>query len=218
MGGHQCGEGLTRYEGSGLFKAEAIPIHVTRGFVMRTPLACFALILAALVPSGTLLLAQSTPPSTSGANGFGAEILQQFEASTAKLQALAEAMPADHYDWSPGEGVMPVAQVYMHIARYNYMYPETSMGVPAPTGVDQASMESVRDKARVVEMLGESIEHVRAVAAEMSEEDLAERTVLYGRDVAKWAVLLQLVTHMNEHLGQSIAYARMNGVVPPWSM
>ena len=44
----------------------------------------------------------------------------------------------------------------------------------------------------------------------------AERT-LYGRQVGEWAVLLQLVTHMNEHLGQSIAYARMNGVVPPWS-
>jgi uncharacterized damage-inducible protein DinB len=43
-------------------------------------------------------------------------------------------------------------------------------------------------------------------------------TRLYGRDVGEWAVLLQLVTHMNEHLGQSIAYARMNGVTPPWSM
>ena len=52
---------------------------------------------------------------------------------------------------------------------------------------------------------------------EMDAEALGRTTTLYGRDVGEWAVMLQLVTHMNEHLGQSIAYARMNGVVPPWS-
>ncbi len=61
------------------------------------------------------------------------------------------------------------------------------------------------------------MEHVRRVVASMSSKDLEEKTRLYGRDVGQWAVLLQLVTHMNEHLGQSIAYARMNHVVPPWS-
>ena len=53
--------------------------------------------------------------------------------------------------------------------------------------------------------------------ASLSDADLEATTRLYGRDVAQWAVLLQLVAHMNEHLGQSIAYARMNGVTPPWS-
>jgi uncharacterized damage-inducible protein DinB len=51
----------------------------------------------------------------------------------------------------------------------------------------------------------------------MSDEQLAKSTTLYGRTVPQWAVLFQLVAHMNEHLGQSIAYARSNGVVPPWS-
>ena len=56
-------------------------------------------------------------------------------------------------------------------------------------------------------------------AARMALDDaaLASDTRLYGRTVDRWAVLVQLVAHMNEHLGQSIAYARMNGVVPPWS-
>ena len=57
----------------------------------------------------------------------------------------------------------------------------------------------------------------RALARGMSEADLNRSTTLYGRQVGQWAVLFQLVTHMNEHLGQAIAYARMNGVVPPWS-
>ena len=43
-------------------------------------------------------------------------------------------------------------------------------------------------------------------------------TTLYGRRVAGWAVLFQLIAHMNEHVGQSVSYARMNGIVPPWSM
>ena len=180
------------------------------------PIASAALLLAAVFP--TAPLAGQTMPGADGmSSGFGAEILQQFEASTSKLAALAEAMPESAYDWSPGKGVMPVGQVYMHIARYNFMYPETSMGIPAPDDIDQSTMESIRDKDRILELLGRSIEHVRTLGAELSDADLAERTTLYGRDVAQWAVLLQLVTHMNEHLGQSIAYARMNGVVPPWS-
>lgn len=146
------------------------------------------------------------------------EVFRHFEQSTSKLVALAEAMPAELYDWSPGEGVMSVARVYMHIARYNYLYPATALGVPAPDDVDMDSMEeTVRDKDRVVAHLRRSIEHARAVATGMDTAALARRTRLYGRDVAGWTVLLQLVAHLNEHVGQSVAYARMNGVVPPWS-
>jgi uncharacterized damage-inducible protein DinB len=76
----------------------------------------------------------------------------------------------------------------------------------------------VTEKAETVRLLSESMDWVRKVIGDMSDADLESSTVLYGRDVAKASVLLQLVTHMNEHLGQSIAYARMNGIVPPWSM
>ena len=107
----------------------------------------------------------------------------------------------------------------MHIARYNYYYPEIGLDVRSP--MDAAEYDSweegVADKEKAVAILAESMEHVRRVVASMSSKDLEEKTRLYGRDVGQWAVLLQLVTHMNEHLGQSIAYARMNHVVPPWS-
>ena len=104
----------------------------------------------------------------------------------------------------------------MHIARYNYMYPDQNMGVPAPMAYADLE-EDVTDKARALEILAASMDHVRSVVEGMSDADLEASTTLYGREVGNWAVLLQLVTHMNEHLGQSIAYARMNGVVPPWS-
>lgn len=164
-----------------------------------------------LVLSAVEARAQAAPA------GFRDEFLRQFNNSMTKFTELAEAMPEERYGWSPGEGVMPVARVYAHVARYNYDYPATSLGVPAPDGLDAEAVEETVAKAQVVSLLRRSHEHVRALVRGMTDEQLAATTRLYGRDVPAWSVLLQLVAHMNEHLGQSIAYARMNGVVPPWS-
>lgn len=172
-----------------------------------------------VLAAGMLLVASAPLQAQSLEEGFLAEFEGQFEGSARKLVALAEAMPADSYDWSPGDGVASVARVFMHIARYNYMYPAENLGIAPPAeGRDYARWESeVSDKDDVVRILTASMDHVRGVADDMTPARLSSSTRLYGRDVGQWAVLLQLVTHMNEHLGQSIAYARMNGVVPPWS-
>lgn len=145
------------------------------------------------------------------------ELLMHFDMSMRKFIALAEAMPEEKFTWSPGEGVMEVGHVFMHVAHYNYAYPSQNMGVAAPAGVDLGSMEAVRAKEQVVRALEQSQTYVRDAVSTMSSADLAHMTQLYGRDVQRYAVLVQLVAHMNEHLGQSIAYARMNGIVPPWS-
>ena len=158
------------------------------------------------------------PVHAQGISGFGGELRGQFEASAEKLVALAEAMPAESYSWQPMEGVYTVAAAYMHVARYNYMYPDMYLGMDAPADVDYASLEErVTTKAEAVRILTASMNHVRGIMGATSDADLAKPTELYGRDVESWAVLLQLLTHMNEHLGQAIAYARMNRVVPPWS-
>jgi uncharacterized damage-inducible protein DinB len=145
------------------------------------------------------------------------ELVRHFETSMGKFIALANAMPAERYSWSPGEGVMEVGQVYMHVAHYNYLYPSQSLGGELPDGVDMEAMEAVRDKEAVLRALQDSRDWVREVVGGLTAADLSQDTRLYGRDVPGWAVLVQLVSHMNEHLGQSIAYARMNGIVPPWS-
>jgi len=169
-----------------------------------------------LSPLFLLVLCAAPVAAQSALPDFRAEFRGQFEASARKLVALADAMPAEALAWRPMEGVASVAEVYMHIARYNYMYPDQNLGIDAPMAYADLEDE-VTGKAEVVEVLTASMDHVRTVVAGMSDDDLAAGTRLYGRDVAGWAVLLQLVTHMDEHLGQSIAYARMNGVVPPWS-
>lgn len=145
------------------------------------------------------------------------EFLAHFGRSAMKMTRLSAAMPESAYTWSPGEGVMSVARVYMHIARYNYLYLDGSFGIRAPDGVDWQNFESVSDKPTVVAALEASIRHVQAAARGLSEADLTRPVMLYGREVPGWKVLFQLLSHMNEHVGQSIAYARVNGVVPPWS-
>ncbi len=145
------------------------------------------------------------------------EIMLHFENSSRKIASLAEAVPEELYTWSPGDGVMSIAQVYMHIARYNFYYPATALGIEAPSDIDMPNLERITDKARVTELLGRSIEHVRESVRLMTDADLTRITMLYGREIGSWAVLLQLVSHLNEHVGQSVSYARMNGIVPPWS-
>lgn len=183
-----------------------------RRFEMTMSTRALVPLLAALLllPAGGGAVAQSP-------DAVRDELLRQFETSMDKFVALARAMPADRYDWSPGEGVMEVGHVFMHVARYNYLYPSNNMGASLPAGVDLEVMEEVRDKAEVVRSLEASREWVRESVGTRTVAELSQRTRLYGRDVGEWAVLVQLVAHMNEHLGQSIAYARMNDIVPPWS-
>lgn len=145
------------------------------------------------------------------------EILGHFQRSSRKISELARVMPAEKYSWAPGEGVMQVGEVYMHIARYNFMYLDQNLGIAPPNGFDYADIESLRDKEKVREIHEMSVRHVMEQVGALTEAKLDGETELYGRTVQGWAVLLQLVSHMNEHVGQSVSYARMNGIVPPWS-
>lgn len=170
-----------------------------------------SILAAATALIATAAHAQSAPTD------YRDEFLDHFARSSAKLVQLSDAMPETLYPWSPGEGVMSVERVYAHIARYNYMYLEDNLGIAAPEEIEVEKLESTTGKGDVTGLLRRSIDHVRDHASAMTEEDLTGLTTLYGRRVAGWAVLFQLLSHMNEHVGQSVAYARMNGVVPPWS-
>ncbi|MGH7574338.1 MAG: DinB family protein [Longimicrobiales bacterium] len=163
------------------------------------------------------LAAAAPAAGQSSPTDYRDQILGHFEGSARKMSELSKAMPAETYAWSP-EGAFTVARVYGHIARYNYLYLEENLGIAAPDGVDWENFETITDKETVVRVLDESIAHVRRAMDTMTEADLTRQATLYGREVAGWAVLTQLVAHMNEHVGQAIAYARMNRIVPPWSM
>lgn len=154
-----------------------MPVHTP----VRFHAAVLATALAALLTAPAPAQAQDTPD-------FRAEFQGQFEATARKLVALSEAMPAESYAWSPMEGVMTVASVYRHVARYNYMYPHLYLGVEPPKGVDYETLEEGgSDKEEVARIMVESMDHVRTVVAGMSDADLAAPAELYGRQVASWA-------------------------------
>ncbi len=156
------------------------------------------------------------PLQAQQSNNFKDQFIQHFDYAS-RVLSLAEEMPAGKYSWRPEEGVFSVERVYAHIARYNFYYLENSLGIPAPDDVDVENIESITGKEKVVNILARSIEHVKNAIKEMPESKLSEQTEMYGRTVNGQAVLMQLITHKSEHVGQSIAYARMNDIVPPWS-
>lgn len=138
-----------------------------------------------------------------------------FEQSSLKVVDLAETMPDETYEWSPDDEAMSVARVFMHIARYNYILPQRLHGIEVPDHIIPGEMEQITDKETVVTMLKESVEYVFELSEKLADEALNESVVIFGEETQGWAVLMLLITHMNEHVGQSVSYARMNGVVPP---
>lgn len=156
-------------------------------------------------------LAQSGPPA-----GFRGEFVRQLDDVEKKVTSLAQAVPQEKYSWRPGEGVRSVSEVFVHIAGANFLFP-TFIGVKAPAGLSRDAEKTMTDKAKIAEFLKQSFQHARQAAQGVSDADLDKPTKLFGRPSTTREVLLIMATHMHEHLGQSIAYARVNGVVPPWS-
>jgi uncharacterized damage-inducible protein DinB len=187
--------------------------------VLKSRVALWSLAASVVVALFGLTAARGsgTPGIHDSPAGIRDEFLHQFDASMTKVIALAEAIPADRYAKSAADGAMPLAQIHAHIARYNYYYPANAMGIAPGAGIDPDTLERVSDKTQVVALLRRSAEHVRQTVRSMPESQLGQTTTLYGRQVPQWAVLVQLLAHMNDHMGQSIAYARAAGVVPPWS-
>ena len=134
-----------------------------------------------------------------------------------KFVGLAEAMPQGKYTWRPGEGVRSVSEVLLHVASANYRIPE-AIGTDIPGGVDAGGMEkSTTDKAKITAMVKQSFAHIRAAVEKLSDADIDKAVKLFGRDTTYGGAIIFMTEHLSEHLGQTIAYARVNGVVPPWN-
>ena len=146
--------------------------------------------------------------------GIHADLMKNLADTEKKIVSLAEAIPADKYTYRPAEGVRSISEVFMHIALANYMIP-TALGAITPGGISRDMEKAVTDKTKVVGQLKASFAHVRT--AMEGATDMSKATKLFGRDSTYGGSQLLIVTHLHEHLGQAIAYARMNKVTPPWS-
>ncbi len=156
--------------------------------------------------------AQETKPA-----GVRGEILRSIEDAQKKLIALAEATPAEKFAWKPGEGVRSTGEVFAHVAGGNYFLP-TFWGAKMPEGLDPRGFEKDGgDKAKTIDTLKKSFDYVHQTIAAVPDSDLDRTVKFFGQEGSVRTVMLILAGHAHEHLGQSIAYARMNGLTPPWS-
>jgi uncharacterized damage-inducible protein DinB len=150
------------------------------------------------------------------ASGFRADFLTQFDDVSKKIVDLAEAVPADKYGWRPAPGVRSISEVYMHIVGGNSYIP-SFMGVKPMEGIERGMEKSVTEKARVVDLLKKSMAHARAAVLATPDADLDKKVKIFGGESSERGVIMIIGNHLHEHLGQSIAYARANGIAPPWS-
>lgn len=154
---------------------------------------------------------------TEGANSYKKQLVTQLGSIEEKLEALAAATPADKFDWRPSEGIRSVGEVYLHVAASNYFLLSFS-GVKPPEGVDPMKMEeTIHGKENVIKALKDSAAFAKEKIEKMTDADLEKAIKLFGQDTNVRYSMMIMVEHRSEHLGQSIAYARSNGIAPPWS-
>ena len=155
---------------------------------------------------------------------FVKEFLGDIDEAESKLVQLAEAMPEGTYTWRPGEGVRSVSEVYLHIAWANYLWIKMSGGtVPEDAGFVSDFKKigewdtKTTNKTEIIAIIKKSFDALKNTVKTFSQGDLNKEMEFFGTKSSLRGVLISGLGHIHEHLGQSIAYARMNNVTPPWS-
>jgi uncharacterized damage-inducible protein DinB len=150
-------------------------------------------------------------------SGFRAEFLEEIAYYEQRYIRLAEAIPAEKYTWRPAEGVRSVGEVFTHITAANYGIAR-ALGTALPAGFDPKAITALSaDKPKVLEALRDSFAHFRGAIIALSEADADKPQRMFNRSTTLRGSFIAITGHFGEHLGQSIAYARVNGVVPPWT-
>ncbi|MTI21428.1 DinB family protein [Fulvivirga sp. RKSG066] len=164
----------------------------------------------ALVLVGSALIAQDQ---------FKNEAINNMSYTKGRIAQLAEAMPDDKFAWSPAEGVRSFSGIIGHAIAANYFF-GMKLGATVPEGFNPMTIEKeLTSKADLMEALNKSHEFVTAAIKSLKEEDMSVKVEMpFPGDFTKMSLVNIVMNHSSEHMGQMIAYARMNGVTPPWSM
>jgi len=166
--------------------------------------------LLGLLLSTPMLFAQAPPEGIwQGYDGEWRHVSRQ-------LIALAETTPAEKFAWRPTAGVRSTSEVYMHIVMANF-YLLSVTGPKMPADLKEDMEKTVTSKAEVIDWLKRSLDAVKEAHLAAKPNDLARKVHIADRDATVDGMYLRIIVHANEHMGQLIAYARMSGVVPPWS-
>ena len=160
-----------------------------------------------------------------GRGGLMADLSKDVTEVEGKMVALANAIPESAYDWRPGPGVRSVGEVLIHVAADNYFMP-AALGTATPAdvaiaGTDYKTVAAYegrkRSRAQTIAEVERSFAFLKTAMGATSPEKLDGSMKLFGSETTTRATWISTATHLHEHLGQLIAYARSNRVVPPWS-
>jgi uncharacterized damage-inducible protein DinB len=175
-----------------------------------------------------LLLATSAAPlaaqQAAPAGGVVADLARDVAQVERKIIGLAKAVPADKYAWRPGAGVRSVGELVMHVAADNYLFPvmlgtaaDPSTGITTDYSTAQAFEKRQLPRDSAIVELERSFAFLKKSLSATPEAKLGDKISMFGQQFTTQQALLLATVHLHEHLGQFIAYARSNGVTPPWS-
>jgi uncharacterized damage-inducible protein DinB len=159
----------------------------------------------------TLAMIAAVTATPSHAQTVQAALSKEAGTLSDKFVGLAR-VTAGKYDWKPGEGVRSVSDVFNLIVAENGLLARTLAGAPAG-----ARPAPITDPEKLQEALKTSYVNLQQAIAGLSDADLKAPVKVFGKDFTKEESVRYILADQHEHLGQSIAYARSNGVVPPWS-
>ncbi|MCY4000814.1 MAG: DinB family protein [Bacteroidetes bacterium] len=164
-----------------------------------------------LLLSLTLFFVLSVSAQDHSNSAYLDAVVMDFDGASEKINSLSDAIPDDHFDWSPAEGVRSVVEVLNHVSDANF-------GIAAMLGHESDYEAMATDtKEGAMARLMASQDHVRELIGSMTDADLSSNAEVFGMTMNHYGALGILTGHTHEHLGQLIAYARSNGIAPPWS-
>ena len=184
---------------------------------------CAVLMVMAAGTSGFSAVARAQDvPDRASALEVRKQYLLDLDTLQSKYLALAEAMPAEKYSWRPAPGVRSIGEVFMHVASEYYVYTPMSCGAERSPVIAKGqpamqAFEKMSTKPDVLKHLKEGFAYAQSAVNGVAPADLVGSRKLFGGNYTILETSLGMAADMHEHLGQLIAYARMNDIKPPWS-
>src|SRR5215218_1648975 len=177
-----------------------------------------------LTAAAVAWLMLAAPVAAQAPEGVLGDLLKDISGVENKVMALAKAMPDSAYAWRPGPGVRSTGEVLQHIAADNYFMPAL-MDKPTPKEIGitreyktaEAWEKKPMDKAMVLAELTKSFAFLKSSLTSTTAAQLNAPMDVFGQKSTTRGLWISTATHLHEHLGQLIAYARSNKVTPPWS-
>ena len=166
--------------------------------------------------SSSSLAQEAITPASAAA--VKASFLDDLEIMREKFIGLAEAFPQESYSWRPMDGTRSVSEVLMLIASEGYGFAPTALGGEAAMTRDESQgLSAITDKAQVIDHLTKGFAHAKEQIEAVDPATLVGTRTIFRRELTTPQAVLFVSGDMHEHLGQLIAYARANQIVPPWS-